>query len=267
MKSMRNSIVGIVCGALICFMISCATTNQGYSDEELFPGEGSESGSSSSSQAAEEAEVLRLLGITDAETETDTTPPTSAESRNTEEWQELEEEVSRLETEVSKKDHELANLKARLNEKESTIQEKEQSLEQIQGRSSAYDTPSSSSFKAQYDQALSLYNNRDYNSAIETFNQLLNSGEDNSLIDNCQYWKGECYYGLANYDQAILEFEKVFFYVDSNKLDDAQLKLGLCYKQLGQIDTAIRAFEKLINDYPDSEYVGRAQEQISHLKM
>ena len=84
-----------------------------------------------------------------------------------------------------------------------------------------------------------------------------------SLSDNCQYWIGESYYALGNYQQAITAFQNVFTFSNSNKDDDAQLKLGICYIRLNDEEQAKREFEKLVNNYPTSEYVNIAKRYIA----
>ncbi len=245
----------------IGFLTSCAGTQADpYSDEGLAPEEG---GVMAAEDTSGEDDVLRLLGITDEES-----ADTSAEEPAVDDMQVLQEEINRLENEVSSKDREVATLQAQLQEKDAIIQQKEQDLAKVRmsgGAAASYSGAALSSFRARYDQALSLYNSRRYNEAIAAFDQLLNSGENNSLIDNCQYWKGEAYYGLSNYEQAILEFQKVFAYPNSNKLDDAQLKLGLCYMKLNNYERAKLEFQKLLQEYPNSEYVGRARSYLNRL--
>ena len=97
------------------------------------------------------------------------------------------------------------------------------------------------------------------------FSALLGSNVRQSLADNCQYWIGECYYALKNYDQAIVEFEKVFRYSNSNKSDDALLKLGLTYLRLNKPAAAKSQFELLIANHPRSEFVDLAQRHIDKL--
>ena len=121
-------------------------------------------------------------------------------------------------------------------------------------------------YKEDYQMALEEYYNRNYKQAIQMFEELLARDSSNSLADNCRYWIGECYYGLGNYNQAIIEFTKVFSFTKSNKMDDAQLKLGLCYWRLGDRDRAVQEFERLVNEYPDSEYVEKAREFLSKLE-
>lgn len=251
----------LVFAVSIALLTSCAgTQGDPYSDEALIPDEGTDIQEGDS--ATGEEDVLRLLGITDEES----TPAQPAVDTSKNDTGMLQEEIDRLETEVSSKDREVATLQAQLQEKDAIIKQKEQSLSQATaGSRVAFTGSAQSSFRGRYEQALGLYNSRRYNEAISAFDQLLGAGENNSLVDNCQYWKGEAYYGLSNYEQSILEFQKVFAYPNSNKLDDAQLKLGLCYMQLHNNDRAKLEFEKLLREYPDSEYVGRARAYLGRL--
>ncbi len=238
-------------------LTSCAGTQADpYSDEALTP---DDSAVFADDTTSGEEDVLRLLGIVDEEAE----PEPEAPETSGEDLSVLQQEIDRLENEVSSKDREVATLQAQLQEKDALLQKKEKDLSAVK---SAPSVSVASSFRGRYEQALSLYNSRRYNEAIAAFDQLLSSGENNSLVDNCQYWKGEAYYGLSNYEQSILEFQKVFAYPNSNKLDDAQLKLGLCYLKLNNAERARLEFEKLVREYADSEYVGRARSYLDRLQ-
>ena len=215
--------------------------------------------------SSDEAEVLRLLGITEEEdsqtlaqsefSESNTTVPPGETDIST--------QVKNLEQEEKNKDMQLSNLKAELAERERRIQELESEITKPQTSLSQGTPPGS--FQGRYEDALTTYRNRSYKQAIQKFEDLLALNASNSLVDNCQYWKGECYYALGDYNQAILEFQKVFTYSKSNKLDSAQLKLGLCYLRLGNRERARSEFEKLVSNYPESEYISRAQTYLSRL--
>lgn len=128
-------------------------------------------------------------------------------------------------------------------------------------------TPSTKSgYEQRYDEARRSYNARDYRKAVQQFNALLSENMNHSLSDNCQYWIGESYYGMGNYQQAIVAFEKVFTFPKSNKFADAQLKLGLSYMRLDEPSRASEAFEKLIQDYPTSSYVTVAKQYLERMK-
>lgn len=255
-------------------LVSCGGSRDDslFFDEETFPTEEGASDILLDQQAeesdlqADEAEVLRLLGITKEEK---TAVPEEKASTGTTagEATPLEAELSKLERQVTEKDRELESIRAELNAKSDRISNLEQELRQAGSRkvSTQPIAGGSSEFKLGYQHALTMYNSHDYRAAIQEFERLLSIDATNSLSDNCQYWIGECYYGLANYNEAIIEFEKVFNHANSNKYDDAQLKLGLCYMQLGDNAKARAEFERLLTNYPDSEYVTKADQYLSGL--
>ena len=119
------------------------------------------------------------------------------------------------------------------------------------------------SFTTRYNEAFQFYKDHQYLEAIQKFKNLISEDSNHKLSDNCQYWIGECYYDMKNYEQAIISFEKVFSFTDSNKDDDAQLKLGICYHRLNQNDKAKEEFQRLITYYPDSEYVSVARSYLN----
>ena len=121
------------------------------------------------------------------------------------------------------------------------------------------------SFNDRYTEARQDYRNRHYREAIQKFEALLSISSNHSLSDNCQYWIGESYYGMENYRQAAIAFEKVFSIPKSNKDDAAQLKLGLCYIRLSDMERARVEFQKLIDNYPTSEHISMAKKFIESL--
>ncbi len=120
-------------------------------------------------------------------------------------------------------------------------------------------------YRQDYKHAYDLYSQKEYKQAIPAFSKVIEENPDGDLSDNAQYWIGECYYGLQDYTRAVVEFEKVFTFKDSNKDDDAQLKLGLCYLNLGQRDKAREEFQRLVDFYTDSEYKPLAIEYLKKL--
>ena len=117
-------------------------------------------------------------------------------------------------------------------------------------------------YQAKYIESLSYYQNGEWNISLDGFKFLIQADSNHDLADNCQYWIGEVYYSLKEYNRSIKEFEKVFTFPGTNKADDAQFKLGLCYVNIGQIENAKKEFENLLEFYPNSEYFKRSQEYI-----
>ncbi len=116
-----------------------------------------------------------------------------------------------------------------------------------------------------YQGALYYYRHEQYDRALVEFDRLLQEAPMSEWSDNAQYWKGECYYGLHKYQQALIEFTKVFAFSNTGKADDAQLKIARCHLALGERDRVLDALRKLLNEYPDSEYVPTVREQIKQL--
>ena len=222
--------------------------------------------------APEEDEVLKLLGITPEEKKKSETAKSSDVAAQE---KQLKEKIAQLEQQLNQKDSEVDQLQSEVKSKEKKLNELQEMLTTL--KSNQNKVPSSprysttaratlSSFKAKYEDALQTYNNRHYKDAIQKFGELIRENPNTSLSDNCQYWIGECYYSLGKYDQAIVEFEKVFTFPNSNKEDDAQLKIGMSYRKLGNKQRAKDAFKTLIEKYPNSEYVSLAKRFLSQLQ-
>ncbi|MCG8608533.1 tetratricopeptide repeat protein [bacterium] len=246
---------------LCALVVSCGSSRQEDNFETMDESLAESIDQASSSPSAEDEEVLRLLGITPNSSDTVATPgagPPEVQTTST-----SPEEIQGLKDELDQKDREITLLRTQLTQKEAQIHDLEA---QVQARPAPPKTTSTFDFKLKYDQALRQYNARSYNEAIAIFSELLMADSEHSLSDNCQYWIGESYYGLQNYNQAISEFEKVFLFPNSNKVDDAQLKLGLCYMRLGDRVQAHAEFDRLLANYPNSEYKAAAQKYLGKLQ-
>ena len=126
---------------------------------------------------------------------------------------------------------------------------------------------SPSEYKKIYIEALSSYQNSDFEKAVTGFAGLVLSDPANDLADNSQYWLAECYYTMKNYKRAVIEFEKVFTFAGTDKDDDAQLKLGHCHRSMGNLNKAIEEYQRLIDYFPGSEFYEKARESLKQLKV
>jgi TolA-binding protein len=125
---------------------------------------------------------------------------------------------------------------------------------------------SKSPFEQAYDEALATFRNGQYKDAINLFESLLAENRDHDLSDNAQYWIGECHYALGNYRAAVLAFEKVFSFPQSNKNDYAQFKIGLTYYKMGEIDRAWDEFQNLIDNYSNMELIDKAERYLAEMQ-
>lgn len=128
-------------------------------------------------------------------------------------------------------------------------------------------TQLSGPFVDKYNEGRARFEAFDYNGCISIMTELLTQYPDHELADNAQYWIGESYYGLNQYQKAILEFQKVFAYDAADKHDDAQLMIGLSYVRLGQREQAQSAFEEFLSTYTDSEYLPIAERHYQNINI
>ncbi|HOV98785.1 MAG TPA: tetratricopeptide repeat protein [Bacteroidota bacterium] len=117
-----------------------------------------------------------------------------------------------------------------------------------------------------YEGALSLFMERQYSRAIDSFRSLLNSNIPDDLVDNCEYWIGESYFAQKKYNEAIKCFEKVLGIPNSNKHADAYFMLGRTYEILRDSKKARWAFEELLNRFPMSERAPLAKQKLRRLQ-
>jgi len=179
-----------------------------------------------------------------------------------------QKEVNNLQSQLSQKDAQIADLKRQVKDQNIKISQLEAN------KTTAMATPvysgvsgdiPASQYQQRYDEGFNLFQSRNYKAAIEVFEALLASDASNNLSDNAQYWIGESHYALGQYKAAVIDFEKVFTFPKSNKNPDAQFKLGLCYLRLGDREKAREEFQRLLDVYPKSEYVNRAQQHLAEL--
>lgn len=239
-------------------------------------------------QQQELDEIESLLGISSDKTETKSTPKKQPKKK--------EEKLGLLSSEdlaaaanqpvdtkkVKNLENEVAKLKSELNQKNLVISDLNAQVQLQKDRISSMDggsfsTPAAGNYNVsvgdvspeeyerKYQEAYDLFNSREYATAVQVFESLLASSVNHNLSDNAQYWIGECHYAMRQYDKAIMDFEKVFTFPKSNKLDDAQFKLGLCYLRKGENQKASEEFQRLLDVYPKSEYLSRAQGHLQSL--
>ena len=242
-------------------------------------------------------EIERLLGITDedkqkqpkkedddlltllkADEDKGTTPTTTgAQSGGDARLTNLQKKTDDLESQLMEKNRTIADLKAQLMMKDEELKRYKSGggvQTQPAAKPQTYSYPNASpisysggsEFERTYDRGLDLFHTGKYRDAMSIFESMLAQDRNHNLSDNAQYWIGECNYALGNYRAAILAFEKVFTFSQSNKNDYAQYKLGLCYQKLGDSARAREEFQNLVDNYSNTELVSRAQEKLAQLR-
>jgi tol-pal system protein YbgF len=125
--------------------------------------------------------------------------------------------------------------------------------------------PGGFDLKSSYDAALEDYKARKFETAISGFKEVLTVAPTSDYADNAQYWIGECYDSMGNYDQALAAFAKVYAFTKSNKLADAHVKTALILQKTGKKDQAREEFRTVVSGFPGTNAASIAQAQLGKL--
>jgi len=105
-----------------------------------------------------------------------------------------------------------------------------------------------------YDAAYAFVKAKKPKAALDAFGAFIVRYPDHPYAANALYWRGECYYALSDFGNAIAQFDALAIrYPASQKLPEALLKMGLAHRKFGSSTKARAAFEKLKKEFPASE--------------
>lgn len=206
----------------------------------------------------ETADILALLMGTQVEKPETAKTPVADTTKMPQDAADLQKRVNDLQEKIAGKEGEITSLEKEISTRDAKIVELQQELDQV--------AKLPGDFSSAYKEGLRLYSIRQHDKSIAIFKNLLSQYPQHKLASNCTYWIGENNFLKGNYTSAIEAFNAVFNYEFSYKFDDATLMLGRCYQKLGQQGQARSYFENLITQYPDSEYVPKAQQWLARLR-
>ena len=118
---------------------------------------------------------------------------------------------------------------------------------------------------AAYSEALADYRARKFDAAISAFTEIMTVAPSSSLADNAQYWIGESYSSLRNYEKALQAFTRVFTFPNSNKAADAHLKIGLIYLLMENTNAAVEELKLVVAQYPNSDAAKLASAKLESI--
>lgn len=102
-----------------------------------------------------------------------------------------------------------------------------------------------------FDIAYCHYRDRQYQNAVSMFQQSLTMLDATETKAEAQYWIGESYLGMGEYEVAVTEFLKVSYsYPEfAHWAASAELRAGEAYIQNRELDKARRIFERVVEKY------------------
>lgn len=119
--------------------------------------------------------------------------------------------------------------------------------------------------KKKFDDGLALIKKKSYQKAVAVFEKIIAESGDHALADDSQFQIAECAYWSGDYLQAIVDYQKVFAFGQSDKNAAAQLKIGLSYFALNNASKAKEELEKVVRLYGESAAAKTAKEYLGKL--
>ncbi|URJ23675.1 tol-pal system protein YbgF [Blochmannia endosymbiont of Camponotus sp.] len=118
-----------------------------------------------------------------------------------------------------------------------------------------------------YKQAVSLVlEKKQYNQAIEAFQNFIKNHPESIYQSNSHYWLGQLYYNKGNKHDAAHHFALVVKnFPKSLKASDALLKIGIIMQETEQKDKAKTIYKQVGKLYPNSTAAKQAQKRLIHL--
>ena len=118
-----------------------------------------------------------------------------------------------------------------------------------------------------YAAAYELFKEGAYEKARVQFQDFLKNFPGTEYSDSAQFWIGECYYVERNYEQAILEYDKVIKnYSKGGRVAPALLKQGLSFVNLGDQVSGRLILQKVIKNYPSTSHAKVARSKLLEIK-
>lgn len=115
---------------------------------------------------------------------------------------------------------------------------------------------------AQYQQALDLFNRRQYANSIQILDRVQNLTTDKDLSTRSKYWMGENYFGLGDYTRAMKHFEMVEASGHLGKQVDACWMLARCHENLREFALAQRCFERIVKEFSSNRLARAAKKRL-----
>jgi len=121
--------------------------------------------------------------------------------------------------------------------------------------------------KAAYQAAFDTLKEGRYKKAKAELKSFLDRFPNSSYAGNAQYWLGEAHYVTRDFEQGIVDFQKVMNnYPSSNKMPDAMLKLGYTYYELKQFEKAKAILQDLRTRYPQATAARLATKRLDRIR-
>ena len=117
-----------------------------------------------------------------------------------------------------------------------------------------------------YSNGLRDINGKQYELAVQEFQDYLKYYSETDLASNAQFYLGEIAFMQNRFQEALDSYTKVIEnYPKSFKIASARMRKGLCLAELGQKAAAIRELRNVVRQYPGTDEAKRASAKLREM--
>jgi len=124
----------------------------------------------------------------------------------------------------------------------------------------------SESIRREFETAWRSFERKDYQAAANRFRDFVKKNPKSRLAGAAQFWLGECLFAQKEFEKAIVAYDEVRRYPQSDKIPAALLRQGNSFAELGEKLNARLVLQELIEKYPQSAEAPKAKQRLKALE-
>ena len=117
-----------------------------------------------------------------------------------------------------------------------------------------------------YESAWRSFEKKDYQAAAGRFRDFLKKNPKTRLAAAAQFWLGESYFALKEFEKAIVAYDEVRRFPQTDKVAAALLRQGIAFGELGEKLNARLVLQELVEKFPQSAEAPRAKQRLKALE-
>lgn len=122
------------------------------------------------------------------------------------------------------------------------------------------------SIRRDFDVAWRSFERKDYQAAVSRFREFVKKYPKSKLAGVAQFWLGESHFALKEFEKAIVAYDEVRRYPQTDKVPAALLRQGLSFAELGEKVNARLVLQELIEKFPQSAEAPKAKQRLKALE-
>jgi tol-pal system protein YbgF len=114
-----------------------------------------------------------------------------------------------------------------------------------------------------FDRAMQSWKKGEQGQAVLELEELVRAHPEDPLAGAAQFWIGEAYFAVRDYERAAVEYRRSLELAPRGKeTPQALLRLGLAYRAQRREPEARATFDQLVRDFPKSEAAVEARRAL-----